>query len=111
MPHQRKYVLHSSGIEDRPSRAKARISSIASQGFFSRLRRSARCAFVSFVAEISAIMSPWNLGNKKPASAWAESAGVMGVRLRLEAHPQVRRDAQQQAHIVTEVGQNAIPSC
>src|SRR5437773_4706846 len=47
-PHHRKYVpIHSGGIELKPSRAKRRISASPSQGFFSRLSRSTRCAFVS----------------------------------------------------------------
>src|SRR5438477_10602104 len=47
-PHQRKYVpIHSGGIEVKPSREKRRISSRPSQGFFSLLSRSTRCAFVS----------------------------------------------------------------
>ena len=52
-PHQRKYVpSHSGGIESNPSRAKRRISSRPSQGFFSRFRRSTRCAFVSLGAAV-----------------------------------------------------------
>src|SRR6266545_2259404 len=54
MPHQRKYVAHSGGIEACPSRAKRWISAYASHGFSSRLRRSARCAFVSLTASVIA---------------------------------------------------------
>src|ERR1700683_1543388 len=73
-------------MEERPSRAKARISSIASQGFFSRLRRSALCALVSFGAASSAMIAP--LGavgrmsgkTKNPRQRGAE-ARAYGVRL------------------------------
>src|SRR5580658_7344473 len=42
-------------MESKPVRAKPRISSSASQGFFSRFRRSTRCAFVSFAVPVCAI--------------------------------------------------------
>src|SRR5208283_3087559 len=48
MPHHLKYAeAHSGTTLDRPSRANLRTSSKASQGFFSRFRRSMRWALVS----------------------------------------------------------------
>src|SRR5208283_3124775 len=48
MPHHLKYAdAHSGTTLDRPSRANVRTSSKASQGFFSRFRRSMRWALVS----------------------------------------------------------------
>src|SRR5256885_4462896 len=50
MPHQRKYVAHSGGIDACPSRAKRSMVAYASHGFSSRLSRSARCALLSFTS-------------------------------------------------------------
>src|SRR2546426_12148883 len=50
MPHQRKYVAHSGGIDAYPSRAKRSMAVYASHGFSSRLSRSARCALLSFTS-------------------------------------------------------------
>src|SRR2546427_8477847 len=50
MPHQRKYVAHSGGIDAYPSRAKRSMAAYASHGFSSRLSRSARCALLSFTS-------------------------------------------------------------
>src|SRR5207245_4024535 len=50
MPHQRKYVAHSGGIDACPSRAKRSMAAYASHGFSSRLSRSARCALLSFTS-------------------------------------------------------------
>src|SRR2546428_10620440 len=50
MPHQRKYVAHSGGMDAWPSRAKRSMVSYASHGFSSRLSRSARCALLSFTS-------------------------------------------------------------
>src|SRR5271157_2006646 len=56
-PQNRKYVpSQSGGIDSKPFLANRRISSRHSQGFFSRLRRSIRCAFVSLTC--SAIRLP-----------------------------------------------------
>src|SRR5256885_10439356 len=50
MPHQRKYVAHSGGIDACPAREKRSMAAYASHGFSSRLSRSARCALLSFTS-------------------------------------------------------------
>src|SRR5947199_9408263 len=50
MPHQRKYVAHSGGIDACPSRAKRSMAAYASHGFSSRLSSYARCALLSFTS-------------------------------------------------------------
>src|SRR6266481_5804165 len=58
MPQGRKYVpSHSGGMESKPWRAKARISSRWSQGFLARFRRSTRWALVSVGADIFSVAS------------------------------------------------------
>src|SRR3954453_14651174 len=81
-PQKRKYVpSHSGGIESNPLRAKPRISSRHSQAFFSRFRRSARCALVSVVGIL------WDLSRKKQNPrhfVWRgslESASIPKLRL------------------------------
>src|SRR4029079_5811195 len=80
MPHHLKYVeAHSGTTLDRPSRAKARTSSNASQGFFARLRRSARWALVSFTGTASVIFSSLGNGVKQKARG-SRSGCIAGFR-------------------------------
>src|SRR5580698_871493 len=67
-PHHLKYAdAHSGTTLARPWRANSRTSLNASQGFFSRFRRSIFCALVSFAgAAVSIIWFPC-VENKKPA--------------------------------------------
>ena len=72
-----------------PAAAKARISSHASHGFFSRLSRSMRWAFVSLTSAIDTF--PRNasrkneLKTKKPACGWLPTPGFPKMLIRLNA--------------------------
>src|SRR5581483_666145 len=78
-PHHLKYAdAHSGTTLLRPARAKARTSSKASQGFFSRFRRSIFWAFVSFTGTASAIIPLFRARNTKPAAV--ELGCYAGVR-------------------------------
>src|SRR5215831_12232308 len=73
-------LAHSGTTLDRPSRAKARTSSNASQGFFACFRRSARCALVSFGGTAASVIGPLrgeiSGRNRKPAAVEAASRAL-----------------------------------
>src|SRR5262245_22791581 len=82
MPHQRKYVPHSGGIDPCPSRAKRTISAYASQGFRARFKRSARWAFVSLTGSSTSVLSCHETQKAEPqVGRLAGSAFVFDLRL------------------------------
>src|ERR1700730_13693728 len=72
-------------MESWPRRANSRISSRCSQGFFSRLRRSTRCAFVSFRSVIRGpflfLLTKLPSKDKKPTG---QNSGLWASKLNLQ---------------------------
>src|ERR1700682_4872153 len=90
-------------MESNPSRAKRRISSRPSHGFLERLRRSTRCALVSFAAFVinylaRLLLTGFVPENKKPTARfiwrWVISAGF-------KRNPLVRQPPCARAHACT----------
>src|ERR1700676_2069676 len=91
-------------MESNPSRANRRISSRPSQGFLERLRRSTRCAFVSFAVVVIDCLARLFVPdcfvpeNKKPTARfiwrWVISAGFT-------VNPLVRQPPCARAHACT----------